>query len=158
VGQVFLFGDRPQEVWDMSVGAGIIELIGRVVFSIFFVNAGRQHIVNSSRFEGYARSVKFPIRGVAGWPSGILLLAGGLSVALGIWPDIGALCIAAFVVPAAWWFHRFWTVGDPDMRRSQQQLFFRNVVTLGACLVMFALFVTLGHALRFTITDPAFSF
>jgi hypothetical protein len=37
-------------------------------------------------------------------------------------------------------------------------LFFRNLVALGACVVMFALFVTLGRALRFTITGPAFTF
>ena len=142
----------------MSVAAGIIDLIGRIVFSIFFLNAGRGHIQNSAAYEGFARSVSFPIRGVGGWPSGVLLVAGGLSVALGIWPDIGTLLIAAFVIPAAWYFHRFWTIDDPNQRRSQQQLFFRNLIALGACLAMFALFVTLGHALRYTITAPAFSF
>jgi uncharacterized membrane protein YphA (DoxX/SURF4 family) len=142
----------------VSVGAGIIELIGRVVFSIYFAYAGRGHIQNSARYEGFARSANFPIRGVGGWPSGVLLIAGAVSVALGIWPDIGCLFIAAFLTPAAWYFHRFWTIGDPDQRRPQQQLFFRNVITLGACLAMFALFVTLGHALRYTITTPAFSF
>ena len=142
----------------MSVAAGIIALIGRFLFSSFFVNAGRSHIMKSKMFEGFAKSGGFPVPALAGWPSGLLLAAGGLSVALGIWPDLGTLFIAAFVIPAAWYFHRFWAVGDPDQRRSQQQLFFRNLIALGACLVMFALFVTLGHALRFAITGPAFSF
>ena len=142
----------------MSAGAGIIELIGRILFSIYFVYAGRGHVANSSTYEGFARSGKFPVPAVAGWPAGIWLIAGGISIALGIWPDIGALLIAAFVALAGWYFHRFWEIGDPDQRRPQQQLFFRNLITVGACLVMFALFATLGHALRFAITGPAITF
>jgi putative oxidoreductase len=142
----------------MSAGAGIIDLIGRVLFSIFFVNAGRGHLVDSKRYEDIARARGFPVPAVAGWPSGLLLVAGGLSIALGIWPDVGTLLVAVFVVPAAWYFHRFWEVDDAAQRRTQQQLFFRNVVAFGACVTMFALFVTLGHALRFAITGPAFTF
>jgi len=142
----------------MSVAAGIIELIGRIVFAAYFLYAGRGHLVDSGRYEGFARSSKFPVPAVAGWPSGLVLLAGGLSVALGIWPDIGTILIAIFVAPAGWYFHRFWEIEDQAQRRPQQQLFFRNVIAFGACMVMFALFVTLGHALRYTITAPAFSF
>jgi putative oxidoreductase len=142
----------------MSTPAGVIELIGRVVFAFYFLYAGRAHLVDSVRYEGFARSSKFLVPGVAGWPSGLVLLAGSLSIALGIWPDIGTLLIAAFLAPAAWYFHRFWEIEDPDLRRPQLQLFFRNVVGFGACLALFALFVTLGHALRFTITAPAFHF
>src|SRR5256885_7200461 len=40
--------------WGMSAGAGIIELIGRILFSSFFVYAGRGHVVNSSTYEGFA--------------------------------------------------------------------------------------------------------
>ncbi|MFL5813875.1 MAG: hypothetical protein ACJ763_09885, partial [Bdellovibrionia bacterium] len=47
----------------------------------------------------------------------ILLLAGGISVALGIWADIGTLLIAAFVLPAALYFHRFWEVEEPNQRQ-----------------------------------------
>ena len=142
----------------MSAAAGVIELVGRILFASFFVYAGRAHLINSKRYEGFARSAGFPVPAVAGWPSGAVLLAGGVSIALGIWPDIGCILIAIFVVPAGWYFHRFWDVEDPEQRRSQQQLFFRNLVAFGACLVMFALFVTLGHTLRYTITAPAITF
>jgi putative oxidoreductase len=86
------------------------------------------------------------------------MAAGGLSIALGIWPDIGALMIAAFAIPAALWFHRFWLVEDPTQRQFQQGYFGRNVIIVGACLVMFALLATAGDVLRYTITGPAITF
>lgn len=39
----------------------------------------------------------------------------------------------------------------------QMQLFFRNVISLGAALVMFAIFAWLGDDFRFTITEPLVS-
>jgi len=85
----------------------------------------------------------------------VWLLAASASIALGIWPDIGALMVAVFVVPAAWYFHRFWTIDDPEGRRTQAMAFYRNVEILGAALVMFGLFGWAGHALRFALTGAA---
>src|SRR5206468_1306544 len=79
---------------------------------------------------GYARSAELPVPILAGWPAGVWLLAASASITLGIWPDIGALMVAVFVVPAAWYFHRFWTMDDPDVRRTQALAFYRNVEIL----------------------------
>jgi uncharacterized membrane protein YphA (DoxX/SURF4 family) len=51
--------------------------------------------------------MRSPIPGLAGWPTGLWMAGGGLSIAVGIWPEIGALMIAAFAIPAAGWFPRF---------------------------------------------------
>ena len=80
------------------------------------------------------------------------------SVALGVWPDIGALMIAAFLIPAALFFHTFWRIADPGQKQTQTQFFWRNTIGLGACAMMFGTFVALGPALRFTITAPLFNF
>jgi uncharacterized membrane protein YphA (DoxX/SURF4 family) len=95
---------------------------------------------------------------VAGWPAGLWLIAGGLSIALGVWPDVGTLMIAVFVIPAAFWFHRFWSVEDQMQKMTQTQLFWRNMIALGGSIAMFGMFVTLGEALRFTVTTPLFNF
>jgi putative oxidoreductase len=86
------------------------------------------------------------------------LIAASLSILLGVWPDIGMLAIAAFVTPAALFFHRFWTLKDEMQKQTQTQLFYRNMIALGASLMMFGMFVTLGPELRFTITAPLLSF
>jgi putative oxidoreductase len=144
----------------MSTSAGIIVLIGRILFSINFgpVAGVGFHIRQSKMAEGYSRSVRFPVPAITGWPTGIWLTAASLSIALGIWPDVGALMIAAFVIPAAWWFHRFWEVGEPMQKQTTQILFFRNLTFLGASIALFGLFATVGDGLRFAITGPLLSF
>ncbi len=142
----------------MSTEAGLIFLAGRLLFGLYFalVAGVGGHIRNSKMLEDYARSVGFPLASIAGWPTGVWLAAGGLSVALGIWADVGALMIAAFVVPAAAYFHRFWEIEDQMQKMTQQQLFFRNVLALGTTLILFGIFTTFGPELRFVITEPLF--
>jgi len=143
----------------MSAATGIINLIGRVLFAYFFgAVAGVGHIRRSKAMEGYAKSTGFPVPAIAGWPVGLWLIVGAASIAIGVWPDIGALMIAAFLIPAAVFFHAFWKLEDPGQRQPQTQFFWRNMIGLGACAMMFAMFVALGHALRFTVTAPLFTF
>lgn len=143
----------------MSVEAGAIVLLGRILFVVFFgAVAGIGHIRQAEMMRGYASSQGFPIPYLAGWPAGVWLIGASLSILLGIWPDIGALMIAAFVIPAALFFHKFWTLEDAMQKQTQTQLFHRNMIALGASLMLFGMFVTLGSELRFTITAPLLRF
>src|SRR5205823_2623757 len=85
------------------------------------------------------------------------LLAGSVPIALGIWPDVGALMFALFLVPAALYLHAYWKLDDPAARRTQQSSFLRNLMMLGSSLLAFGTFATLGGALRFTLTAPVVS-
>jgi uncharacterized membrane protein YphA (DoxX/SURF4 family) len=143
----------------MSDAAGAIVLAGRILFAMFFgALAGVGHIRRSDMYEGFARSSEFPVPAIAGWPAGIWLVVGAASLAFGVWPDIGSLMIAAFVVPAALYFHPYWRMEDQAQQQTQRQLFWRNAVVLAASLMMFGTFVALGDALRYTITAPLFDF
>ena len=141
----------------MSDAGAWILLVGRVVFALFFVAiAAAGHLKKSKMMEGFARQVRFPAPQIAGWPSGIWLVAGGLSIALGAWGDVGSLMIAAFVVLAGAFFHRFWVFEDAEQKQAQMQLFWRNVTFLGAALILFVFYATFGHDLALTLTDPVF--
>lgn len=144
----------------MSDAAGLILLAGRILFVINFgpVAGVRGHLAHGKDTQDYARSTGFALPYLAGWPTGVWLVAGSLSIALGIWPDVGALMLGAFVIPAAWYFHRFWEVEDPMQRQMSSLLFYRNLSFLGASLVMFAAFVALGDGLRYSITGPLLDF
>jgi uncharacterized membrane protein YphA (DoxX/SURF4 family) len=143
----------------MSAATGAIVLGGRILFASFFgAVAGVGHIRRSDQMVEYSKGVGFPVPSIAGWPTGLWLIAGAVSIALGIWPDVGALMIAAFLVPAAWYFHRYWTMSDPMQKMTQTQLFWRNVIGLGACALMFGTFAALGPALRFSVTSALFDF
>jgi putative oxidoreductase len=143
----------------MSVAAGLVVLAGRILIAIFFgAFAGVGHLRRSAMYEEAAKLARFPIPAIAGWPTGVWLLAGSVSIVFGIWPDVGALMFAAFLVPAALFLHAYWRLDDPAARRTQRSSFYRNVMMLGSSLVMFGMFASFGGAVRFTLTPPLFRF
>jgi len=143
----------------VSDAAGVVVLIGRLVFAYYFgVVAGIGHFKKDQMMRGYAQQAGFPVPAVAGWVAGLWLMSGAVSLGLGIWPDLGSLMIGAFVIPAALFFHRFWSFEDEAQKTFQKTAFYRNLVILGASLVFFGTFVTLGSELRYSITGSLFHF
>jgi uncharacterized membrane protein YphA (DoxX/SURF4 family) len=139
----------------MSTTASLILLLGRIFFVALFVVSAQGHIVNHQRFVTTAKG-KLPVPYVAGWPIGAWLIVAILSVVLGIWPDVGVLMMAAFLVPTALLFHPYWTFSDPAQRRTQRGSFYRNVSLLGATLALFAFFSVAGPG-QFSITGSLFN-
>jgi uncharacterized membrane protein YphA (DoxX/SURF4 family) len=68
--------------------------------------------------------------------SGALIIAGGLSVLLGVRPSIGVALISAFLIPVTVLMHQFWTHTDPMMRINDQVNFEKNVALLGAAWML----------------------
>ena len=99
---------------------------------------------------------RIPVPYVAGWPVGVWLLLAILSMVLGIWPDVGALMMAAFLIPTTILFHPFWRFTDAAQRRTQQSSFFRNISLLGATLALFAFLSVVGPG-QFAITGSLFN-
>ena len=139
----------------MSTLAGVILLIGRILFVALFVSAARGHIKNHPRYvAGSGKKLPFPV--LAGWPTGVWLLVASISIVVGIWADLGSLMIAAFLIPAAVLFHPFWSETDPAARRTHEGGFYRDVSLLGAALALFAFFAVSGHV-PLALTGPALS-
>lgn len=143
----------------MSDVAGAIVLVARILIGGYFiVFAGIMgHLMGSKGMEQYAGAMRFPAPGIAGWPTGIWLVLGGISLVFGLWGDIGSLMIIAFLLLAAFWFHRFWQVG-PDQQLMQTGFFWRNMFGTAALLVLFALFAELGADMPYALTDSLISF
>lgn len=105
----------------MSDIAGVIVLVGRILVVIFpaYISGVGFHIRHPKMAEGYAKSIGFPVPAVTGVPAGLWLVVSSLSIALGIWPDIGALMLGAFTIPTALYFHRYWVIEDIQQRQTQ---------------------------------------
>lgn len=142
----------------MTDAAGLVVLVGRLVFVIQFLVGAFAHFKMSEQMVGFARSMKVPAPALGGWPSGVWLLAASLSVLLGVWPDIGALMIALWGVAGAFLIHAWWRYDDPQMQQNQRQLFFRNLAFVGAGIALFGLFVALGEDLRFVLVPTLLDF
>ena len=111
-------------------------LFARILYGGFFLMNGFHHFAKSRMLAQYAASKKVPLPMAAVLGTGVLLALGGLSVLLGIFPQIGLWLIAAFLVGTTPMMHNFWAVSDPGQRMIENIQFMKNVALLGATLMM----------------------
>ena len=112
-------------------------IIGRVHFALIFINSGYSHFKNLAATTGYAQYKKLPAAKLSVIVSGIVILAGGLSVLLGVWADLGFLLLAIFLIPTALLMHNFWTIEDQMAKAGETAQFFKNIALAGAALILF---------------------
>src|SRR5437773_7346524 len=114
---------------------GIVLLIGRVVFSFFFIYSGFNHLTKLSMYAQYAGASGVPAPTLLTALSGVMILAGGLSILLGVKAQWGSLLIAAFLIPAAFPVHKFWVIADPMTESNQAAHFLNNLKLMDARLM-----------------------
>jgi putative oxidoreductase len=134
----------------------IIVLIGRILFAALFINSAYAHFTQTDMMAGYAGNRGVPSARLAVLASGGLILAGGLMVLLGIWADLGALFLVAFLISTAVLIHGFWRDTDPAARQQEIIQFSKDTALAGASLMLFAFFAYTGENLGLTITGPLF--
>jgi len=108
--------------------------LGRVLFALNFVLAFPYHFTHGAIQAAAEQGVLLP--GMLVPLSGVLALAGGLSVALGYKTRWGAWALVAFLVPVTLWMHAFWRLSDPHTAFIEQVLFLKNISTLGGALLI----------------------
>jgi putative oxidoreductase len=111
-------------------------LIGRIVFGGFFLYGGIEHFRRRRQYSEYARSKKVPSADASVILAGLMLLAGGASIILGLKPKLGALAIAAFLGGTSPLMHDFWRQQDPNQRMNEMYQFEKNLALLGATLAL----------------------
>ncbi|MEU1430991.1 DoxX family protein [Nocardia sp. NPDC005746] len=134
----------------------VLVLIGRILFALLFLGSGFGHLAQSASMAQYAQFKGIPMPTLAVPASGVLLLAGGLSVLLGVWADLGALLLILFLVPTAFLMHAFWKETDPEAKQGEMVHFNKDIALAGASLMLFAFFAYVGHDLGLTLTGPLF--
>jgi putative oxidoreductase len=117
-----------------SFPQGAAVVLGRFLFALIFLMAGANHF--SSQTIAFAASQGVPLASIAVPLSGVLAIAGGLSILLGYRARLGAWLIVVFLVPVTLMMHKFWTVQDPVMAQMQMILFMKNVSMLGGALMI----------------------
>jgi len=116
-----------------------IFLIGRLVLGGYFIFGGFNHFKMLTMMSGYAQSKGVPTPKAAVAFSGLLLLVGGLSILLGIYPTVGAIALVLFLAPVTFMMHAFWKVQDAQMKMGEQVNFMKNLALLGAVLMLLAI-------------------
>jgi putative oxidoreductase len=128
-------------------------LIGRVFFGLIFVGSGLGHFVQLPWMAQYAGSKKVPAAKTTVAVTGIMLLAGGLSVILGVYMEVGIWLLVFFLLAAALTMHDFWTVTDPMEKMVEQAMFMKNLSMAGAALLLYYVIRTYGYG-PMTLGEP----
>ncbi|MFO0196810.1 MAG: DoxX family protein [Clavibacter sp.] len=134
----------------------IVLIVGRVLFSLLFISSGVAHLTKLQAMTGYAQYKKVPAAKLSVIVTGLMLIIGGLYVALGIYADLGALLLTIFLLLSAFKMHDFWNVTDAQAKQSEMTSFMKNLALAGASLIIFVL---VGSGVEFgpTITEGIFN-
>ena len=114
-------------------------IAGRVLFALLFVSSGVNHFTQNAAMTGYAKYKKIPMAKISVYVSGLMLVLGGIYIALGFYADLGALLLAIFLIPTAFLMHAFWKESDATAKSNERIAFFKDLSLAGAALIIFAL-------------------
>jgi len=117
-----------------SFSQAAVVVLGRFFFALIFLVAAPNHFTRQT--IAFAASQGVPLASIAVPLSGMLAIAGGLSILLGYRAKLGAWLIVLFLIPVTLMLHKFWTVQDPMMAQIQMILFMKNVAMLGGALLI----------------------
>jgi putative oxidoreductase len=109
-------------------------LAGRISFALIFITAAPRHF--SREGIEHAAQLGTPLAGLLVPISGVMALAGGLSIAAGYQARWGAWMLVAFLLPVTFLMHGFWKLQDPALAHVQQAMFAKNLSMLGATLMI----------------------
>jgi uncharacterized membrane protein YphA (DoxX/SURF4 family) len=113
-------------------------LIGRIIFAGYWLMAALNHFKNLPHMSDYAKAKGTPLPKLAVAGTGVLLLAGGLSMLLGVYAPIGIILLIIFLLGVSFQMHSFWKVDDAQLKQIDMINFTKNMALIGA-LLMFLL-------------------
>ena len=117
----------------------IILLIGRILFAGVFLMFGINHFKKQAMMVQYAASRGVPSPKLAVIVGGLLLIAGGLGVILGIYVTLALWLLIIFLVPTTLAMHTFWKETDPQNKMKEMVNFMLNTALIGAALMLLSL-------------------
>jgi putative oxidoreductase len=123
-----------KDVEAISFWQSAVVVLGRFFFALIFLFAAPNHFTRQTIVFSASQGV--PWASLAVPLSGVLAIAGGLSILLGYRAKLGAWLIVLFLIPVTLMLHKFWTVQDPMMAQIQMILFMKNVSMLGGALLI----------------------
>jgi putative oxidoreductase len=134
----------------------VVFLIGRILLAIPFLLSVQIHLIKREQGVQYARMYNVPLAELGVPLTGVMAVLGAISVVLGLWGDVGALLIAAFLLLITPFMHAFWRETEEMQKINQIVNFQKNFAMLGGALVLFYVWNQLQGDAGLSLTDPLF--
>jgi putative oxidoreductase len=110
-------------------------IAARVLVALVFLLNGLGIVDQSEALrELIARGTPVSIAPTLLWIARTVEVVGGTALALGVFPEIAALALIGFLVPATWVGHPFWLETGTSIYVPQLINFFKNVAIIGGLL------------------------
>ena len=111
-------------------------LAGRILLGGMFFLFGMNHVLQFGGMSTYAMSKRVPMARLAVFVTALMLLGGGASLVLGVYPTYGIWVLVIFLIPTTFYMHNFWAIQDFASQSLETINFFKNIGLLGALLMM----------------------
>ncbi|MEJ1241873.1 DoxX family protein [Chryseolinea sp. T2] len=113
-----------------------LPVAGRIMFCAVFLitspNAFKKQTIQYAGMKG----VPFPSLAVP--LSGIIEIAGSLSIILNYHPQLGGSLIVMYLLPVTLSMHNFWSFTDPMTRQIEFANFLKNLSIMGGAVLIVA--------------------
>ena len=132
-------------------------LLGRILFAFQFVSAGWSfHLRQRQTAIGYSKMMGAPAPELTVPLTGVQLIVAGLMIVVGLWVDLAALLVIAFLIPTNYFMHPFWKIDDPEQKVMQATHFWKNTALIGGALVLFFLYQQFGDEIGLNLEPSLF--
>lgn len=118
---------------EVSPSAAVV-VLGRLLFAAIFIASAPMHFSQETIDMATSRGV--PLASLAIPASGLLELAGGLSILLGYRAKLGAWALVLFLVPVTLMMHQFWAAPNQEAAAIQLAMFMKNLSLIGGALLI----------------------
>jgi uncharacterized membrane protein YphA (DoxX/SURF4 family) len=110
--------------------------VGRALFGGYFIYSGIMHFTKKNDLAQYAQAKKIPKPDAAVIATGVALIAGGASLALGLKPKFGAASVIGFLAAVTPTMHNFWKDRNENEKMHNMVDFTKNLALLSGTLAL----------------------
>ncbi len=115
----------------------ILIIVGRFLIGAYFAQAGIRNFLKTPMHTGILRQKGIPMPRESLWVALAVQTLGGLMVALGILPTIGAIGLIVFTIVANYLYHNFTEFTGDERERHMNQVL-GNVAVVGGLVLVVA--------------------
>jgi putative oxidoreductase len=112
-------------------------LVGRILLSLVFLNAGYRKLMAVAGSAGYFGKLGLPMPEVLVWVAIAIELGGAILLIVGWKTRWAAWLLALFTLVATFAAHRFWEV-DAAQYANQMNHFMKNIAIIGGFIILAA--------------------
>jgi uncharacterized membrane protein YphA (DoxX/SURF4 family) len=114
-------------------------LTGKIILGAYWLMASFNHSKNLYHLSECTKARRAPSPKLAVAGTEIILLPGGISMLLGVYPVIGTILPIIFLAGVSFQMHTFWKMDDAQMRQIDMINFTKNMALAGALLKLLLL-------------------